>query len=95
LELLDWVIFLKNHTLPVLSEKEGIELVLCTRNLDTLNNLSQNYRIQEKVQTVEELITKNIDAAFVSTATEAHFEIAEKLLKSGINIYIDHIDVFP
>ncbi|AJS59797.1 Gfo/Idh/MocA family protein [Paenibacillus sp. IHBB 10380] len=75
--------------LPVLSEKEGIELVLCTRDLDTLNNLSQKYRIQEKVQTVEELITKNIDAAFVSTATEAHFEIAEKLLESSINIYID------
>lgn len=26
---------------------------------------------------------------FVSTATEAHFEIAEKLLKNGINVYID------
>ncbi|SEP62674.1 virulence factor [Virgibacillus subterraneus] len=75
--------------LPVLSEKEGIELVLCTRNEDTLNRLSEKYRINEKVQTVDELITKNIDAAFVSTATEAHFEIAEKLLRSGIHTYID------
>ncbi|UZJ79043.1 Gfo/Idh/MocA family protein [Fictibacillus sp. KU28468] len=75
--------------LPVLSEKEGIELVLCTRNTETLNRLSEKYRIQEKVPTVDELITKGIDAAFVSTATEAHFEIAEKLLKSGIHTYID------
>ncbi|OAB41931.1 Gfo/Idh/MocA family protein [Paenibacillus glacialis] len=75
--------------LPVLSEKEGIELVLCTRNADTLNSLSKKYGIQEKVQTVDELITKNIDAAFVCTATEAHFEIAEKLLRSGIHTYID------
>jgi len=30
------------------------------------------------VQTVDELIEKGIDAAFVSTATEAHFKIAEK-----------------
>ncbi|MBP1949317.1 Gfo/Idh/MocA family protein [Virgibacillus litoralis] len=75
--------------LPVLSEKEGIELVLCTRNEGTLNRLSKKYRINEKVQTVDELITKNIDAAFVSTATEAHFEIAEKLLRSGIHTYID------
>lgn len=79
----------KKAYLPVLSEKEGIELVLCTRNLDTLNSLSKKYKIQEKVQTVAELITKDIDAAFLCTATEAHFEIAEKLLKSGINIYID------
>lgn len=75
--------------LPVLSEKEGIELVLCTRNSETLNTLAQKYRILEKVQTVDELIAKRIDAAFVSTATEAHFEIAEKLLENGINLYVD------
>lgn len=79
----------KKAYLPVLSEKEGIELVLCTRNLDTLNRLSNKYRIQEKVQSVEELIKLGIDAAIVSTATEAHFEIAETLLKNGIHTYID------
>jgi virulence factor len=79
----------KKAYLPVLSEKEGIELVVCTRNLDTLNRLSKKYRISEKVQTIEELIAKDINAAFVSTATEAHFEIAEKLLSNGINVYID------
>ncbi|WP_256941201.1 Gfo/Idh/MocA family protein [Bacillus sp. EAC] len=79
----------KKAYLPVLSEKEDIELVLCTRNNLVLNELSKKYRIEEKAQTVEELITKNIDAAFISTATEAHFETAEKLLKSGISVYID------
>jgi virulence factor len=75
--------------LPVLSDKEDIELVLCTRNEETLNRLSKKYRISEKVQTVEGLITKNIDAALVSTATEAHFEIAEKLLNNCIHVYVD------
>lgn len=79
----------KKAYLPVLSEKEGIELVLCTRNEDTLNKLSTKYRIEEKVHTVDELIGKNIDAAFVSTATDAHVEIAEKLLAHGIHVYID------
>ena len=79
----------KKAYLPVLAEKENIELVLCTRNLETLQHLSKKYRIEETVQTVEELITKGIDAAIISTATEAHFEIAEKLLKGRINIYID------
>lgn len=79
----------KKAYLPVLSEKAGIELVLCTRNAETLDLLSKKYRIQEKVRTVEELIATGIDAAIVSTATEAHFEIAEKLLENGISTYID------
>jgi virulence factor len=79
----------KKAYLPVLSEKEGIELVLCTRNADTLDKLSRKYRIEEKVQSVEDLFDREIDAAFISTATEAHFEIAEKLLQNGIHVYID------
>ncbi|MBK1811154.1 Gfo/Idh/MocA family oxidoreductase [Clostridium sp. YIM B02505] len=79
----------KKAYLPVLSEKEDIELVLCTRNSVILNNLAEKYRIKEKYNTVEELIESDIDAAFVSTATEAHFEVAEKLIKHGINVYID------
>jgi virulence factor len=79
----------KKGYLPVLTEKEGIELVLCTRNNDTLNRLAKKYRIAEIVNTVDELIAKGLDAAFVSTATDAHFEAAEKLLRNGINTYID------
>lgn len=79
----------KKAYLPVLSEKEGIELVLCTRNAKTLHALGDKYRVEKRVQTVEELIAANIDAAFVSTATEAHYEISEKLLEHGIHVYID------
>jgi virulence factor len=75
--------------LPVLSEREDIELVLCTRNIEILNKLSDKFRIQEKASTVDELILKGINAAIVSTATDAHYEVAEKLLKNNINTYID------
>jgi virulence factor len=75
--------------LPVFSEREDIELILCTRNVDTLDKLSARYKVKEKVQTVEELMKKGIDAAFVSTASNAHYEITEKLLKNGIHVYID------
>lgn len=79
----------KKAYLPVLSEKEGIELVLCTRNPETLNRLAAKYRIEEKVQTVEELAATGIDAAIVSAATEAHVELAEVLLQNKISVYID------
>ena len=75
--------------LPVLNTKENIEVILCTRNLDTLNKLSKKYRITECVQTVDELVKKDIDAVFVSAATNAHFELAKKILENNINIYID------
>lgn len=75
--------------LPVLTQKENIEIILCTRNTDKLNVISKKYRLSEYVQTVDELINKKIDAAFVSTATEAHYEVAKKLLENNINVYID------
>jgi virulence factor len=79
----------KKAYIPVLSEKEGIEIVLCTRNEETLTRLSNKYRIQETAKNIDELLSKKIDAAIVSTATEGHFEIAEKLLQNGIHTYID------
>lgn len=75
--------------LPVLSEKEGIDLVLCTRNVDTLNKVANKYRFKETFQTVDELIASGIEAAFISAATDAHFDIAKKLLTNGIHTYID------
>ncbi|KZZ85337.1 Gfo/Idh/MocA family protein [Bacillus sp. SJS] len=79
----------KKAYLPVLSERKDLELVLCTRNQDTLQHLAQVYRHAETAQTLDELLTKNLDAAIVSTATEAHAQIAEKLLENGISVYID------
>jgi virulence factor len=75
--------------LPVLTEKENIELILCTRNASTLDQLAKKYRITQCVQSVDKLIEEGISAAFVSTATEAHFAVVEKLLNNGIHVYID------
>ncbi|MCI3029285.1 Gfo/Idh/MocA family oxidoreductase [Desemzia sp. C1] len=79
----------KKAYLPVLTEKEGIELALCTRNLEKLEQLAKKYRLTESVTTVEELIKSGIQAAFVSAATEAHFELTKKLLENGIHVYVD------
>lgn len=75
--------------LPVITAKENIELVFCTRNINTLNKLSAMYRIPHGVNTVEELINTGIDAAFVHSSTESHAEIIEKLLLNNINVYVD------
>lgn len=79
----------KKAYLPVLSENEGIELVLCTRNEETLQQLGAKYRITDMTTSVDELIEKDIDGAIISAATEAHYELAEKLTRHSINVYID------
>jgi virulence factor len=75
--------------LPVLSVKDGIDLILCTRNLDTLKKVSVKYRIERHTQSVEDLIDAGIDAAFVHTATESHVSILNKLLSNNVHVYVD------
>lgn len=75
--------------LPTITSLENLELVFCTRNLDKLKHFSKKYRIGEYVTSVDKLIKKNIDAAFIHTATESHAEIIEKLLINNIHVYVD------
>lgn len=75
--------------LPAITSMSGIELILCSRNSETVKHIAEKYRIKEFVNSVDELIKLDIDAAFVHTATSSHVGIAEKLLLNGINVYID------
>ena len=79
----------KKAYLPILSLKENIELVLCTRNIEVLNEISNKYKISEYVQTVDELIKLKVDAAIVCTTANAHFDIVKKLIENNINVYVD------
>lgn len=75
--------------LPVVTSLDDIELVFCTRNIDKLKHYSEKYRVSEYVTSIDELINKNIEAAFIHTATESHSEIIEKLLNNNIDVYVD------
>lgn len=75
--------------LPVITSRDDIDIILCSRNKDVLLDMSRKYRIKEFTTCVEELIKIGIDCAFVHSSTESHYEICEKLLKSGIHVYVD------
>ncbi|WMT38962.1 Gfo/Idh/MocA family oxidoreductase [Paenibacillus sp. D2_2] len=79
----------KKAYLPVMTDREDIELVLCTRNVHTLNHLQAKYRIAETMGSVEQLIASGIQAAFIHTSTETHAQIAEQLINNGIHVFID------
>jgi virulence factor len=75
--------------LPVITTRNDIELVFCTRNQVTLDRLTKMYRVTESVNNIDDLLDKKLDAAFVHTSTESHTDIAGKLLKHGIHVYLD------
>jgi virulence factor len=75
--------------LPYITSKEDLEIIFCTRNKEKLETLSKKYRVQEYYTNVDELLDKDIDAAFIHTETESHVSIIEKLLKNNINVYVD------
>ncbi|WP_066175288.1 Gfo/Idh/MocA family protein [Bacillus marinisedimentorum] len=75
--------------LPLLAATPGIDLVLATRNKTTLQKLSSKYRISETASSIGELAQKNIEAAFVHSATEVHPEMVDELLRHNIHVFVD------
>src|SRR5687767_6353921 len=75
--------------LPLITARNDIELVFCSRNQNILNQLTRMYRVTESVSAIDDLFDKSLDAAFVHTATESHVEIAAKLLQNGAHVYVD------
>ena len=75
--------------LPILSARDDLNLVLFTQNKEKLNYLNNKYNIKETAKSIDELINKNIKLAFVHASTSAHYNIAKKLLKNNIHVYVD------
>jgi virulence factor len=75
--------------LPVLTANENITLHLYTRNKKILHEIGSRFRIDNLHHSLDSLIKAGIKAAFVHAATEAHFEIVQKLLENQIHVYVD------
>ncbi|MGL4818471.1 MAG: Gfo/Idh/MocA family protein [Bacilli bacterium] len=79
----------KKAYLPVITAISDIELVLCTRNKRALDEAMRQYRIKEGYTSVDDLLGRGIQGAFVHSSTESHPEIIEKLLRGGIHVFVD------
>lgn len=74
--------------LPILSQAKHWELVgAYTPNQQKNCLLCQQYRIVSFFSLDE--LAANCDVAFVHSATAAHYEIADHLLRKGLHVYID------
>lgn len=75
--------------LPVLTAQPGLDLHLCTRDIERLDRLGDAHRVAKRFSSVDEVIKAEVDAAFVHAATGAHPEIVEPLLRAGVHVYVD------
>ncbi|MBD3306456.1 gfo/Idh/MocA family oxidoreductase [candidate division KSB3 bacterium] len=77
--------------LPVLASLENIELTACmVRTQATVDRVARQFGFHQKYTDVETLIAESgIDAAFVITPKQTHYEIVKPLLEHGIHVFCE------
>ncbi len=79
----------KKAYLPVLTQTKGVELHVCSRKAETLEEISATYQINHTYQQIDKWLASGITAAFVHSSTDSHEEIIDKLLDENIHVYVD------
>lgn len=77
--------------LPVLGVRDDVILHISTRNSDTLHRIGDAYRVplENRFHDFRQLIGVGLDAVFIHTATEAHYDIAKQCLDAGLHVFVD------
>ncbi|GEM79101.1 Gfo/Idh/MocA family protein [Vibrio superstes] len=75
--------------LPYITQLTGIELVLCTRSKQVLDELALQYRIELCCRDYRELLGLGVDAVMIHSATSSHTQIAKFFLEKGIATFVD------
>ncbi|WP_318206637.1 MULTISPECIES: Gfo/Idh/MocA family oxidoreductase [unclassified Streptomyces] len=77
--------------LPVLATLPGVELHLQTRTRATLDRVADTLHLPaaQRHGDLDSLLSAGLDAAFVHAPTDAHAEIAGRLLDAGVPTYVD------
>lgn len=76
--------------LPILSSHEQVDIVgIASRTPDTVQRLGDQYRIEGRFHSVEELLQQEPDAVFVHSPTETHYDLVMACLREGVHVYVD------
>ena len=79
----------KKAYLPIVANHAKIAPILCTRNKNVLQELKEQYRIDEAYTDIDSLIENNPDAVMIHSATDSHFQLVSKFLNVGIPVFVD------
>lgn len=75
--------------LPFITQIEGVEWVLCTRNAEVLQGLATKYNVREYYSDYRQLVHAGVDAVMIHSATSSHKDIASFFLSQHIATFVD------
>jgi len=79
----------KKAYLPILSNVKDLTIIPCTRNQDTLNEIMEEYHLTESYTDIDDLIKSGVDAIYVTSKTDVHYQMAKKVLEAKIPCHLD------
>ncbi|MFS0871448.1 Gfo/Idh/MocA family protein [Paenibacillus xylanilyticus] len=76
--------------LPLLTAHPEVEIAgIMNRSPEPVKAIQHTYRLDNGTTDLKELLSWDLDAVFVHTATEAHFDIVMQCLERGLAVYVD------
>lgn len=61
--------------LPLLSKMEGVEILLCSRNVNVVALIAKKYKITRHTNHYKDIVNFKPDCVMIHTSTDSHFEI--------------------
>lgn len=74
--------------MPVVT-RLGHDLVVCSRNAETVTRVAKEYRITEFCLDYKQLLDYQVEAVFIHTATTSHYDIVHFFLENKVHVYVD------
>jgi virulence factor len=76
--------------LPLLTSWPQVDIAgLCNRTLSTAQEVSQRWHLEPPPDTLETLLERRIDAAFVLTSTDSHEALIRRLLEAEVDVFVE------
>ncbi|WP_151734296.1 Gfo/Idh/MocA family protein ['Paenibacillus yunnanensis' Narsing Rao et al. 2020] len=76
--------------LPLLSRHEQVEVAgVLSQSPATVQRALTSYRFSKGTTDLNELLSWDLDAVFVHSPTETHYDIVMKCLEAGVSVYVD------
>ncbi|OXM88306.1 Gfo/Idh/MocA family protein [Paenibacillus rigui] len=76
--------------LPLLSADPQVELAaVSSRTASTVERIADQYRIQGRYPSLEAMLESKLDAVFIHSPTETHYDLVMTCLRQGTAVYVD------
>jgi virulence factor len=66
-----------------------VELLLCSRTPSTVEGALEQHRLSRGTTDLDELLSWEPEAAFVTTPSSTHFDVVRRLLEGGVDVFVE------